>query len=173
MTIESTPLSGCYVIKANKFGDERGFFMESFNQKTFKEQGINFDVKQINVAKSQKNVLRGIHFQKGDHAQAKLVNVLQGAVLDVAVDLRPESPTYLQHFVCRLESVEDFFLVPRGFGHGYLTLEANTIFQYAVDNFYAPEHEGGVMYNDPKLAIDWGYHETPNISQKDLEHPLI
>ena len=173
MEILKTPLKDCIVIKAKKFGDDRGFFMESFNQKFFLDAGIHFEVKQINVAKSEKNVLRGMHFQKGVFAQAKLVHVIQGAVLDVVVDMRKDSPSYLKHFAFELKKVEDFMLVPRGFAHGYYTLEDNTIFQYAVDNFYAPDHEAGVMYNDPKLSIDWGNLGTPKISQKDLKHPLL
>ena len=171
-TIE-TPLKDCFIIQANKFGDERGFFMESFNQLRFSEIGIDFHVKQVNIAKSEKNVLRGLHFQTGTFAQAKLVHVIQGAVLDVVVDMRKDSPSYLKHFAFELKKVEDFMLVPRGFAHGYYTLEDNTIFQYAVDNFYAPDHEAGVMYNDPKLSIDWGNLGTPKISQKDLKHPLL
>lgn len=173
MEIIKTPLKDCYIIKAQKFGDERGFFMESFNQLKFGEAAIEFDVKQINIAKSEKNVLRGLHFQKGKYAQAKLVHVLHGAVLDVAVDLRKDSPTYLQTFAFELNKVEDFLLVPRGFAHGYMTLANETIFQYAVDNFYAPDQEGGIMYNDPKLSIDWGFSGAPKISKKDLEHSLI
>lgn len=173
MKVIQTPLEDCYIIKAKKFGDNRGYFMESFNQEVFRQQGIEFEVKQINVAKSQRNVLRGLHYQAGDFAQAKLVHVINGAVIDVAVDLRTESPTFMKHFKCELRAENDFFLVPRGFAHGYLTIEDNTVFQYAVDNYYSPMHEAGVMYDDPKLNIDWGFDESPMISKKDLEHPLL
>ena len=173
MEIMKTPLEGCYLIEAKKFGDDRGFFMESFNQKAFEAAGISFDVKQINLAKSQRNVLRGLHYQIGDFAQAKLVHVINGAALDVAVDLRPSSPTYLQHFSVLLDAPERFFLIPKGFAHGYLTLSDDTLFQYAVDNYYSPENEGGIRYNDPNLQIDWGLVSEPLISPKDLAHPLI
>ena len=173
MEVIHTPLEGCLIIKAKKFGDERGFFMEAFNSVSYDKFGINFDVKQINLAKSQKDVLRGLHFQKGDYAQAKLVFVVQGSVLDVVVDMRKDSKTYLQHFTYTLSDPSEFLLIPRGFAHGYLTLEDHTLFQYAVDNYYAPEHEGGVRYDDPKLSIDWGLTNEPLISQKDLKHPYI
>jgi dTDP-4-dehydrorhamnose 3,5-epimerase len=173
MEVIKTPLDGCLVIKADKFGDERGFFMESFNQKKFQEAGISFDVKQINLAKSEKNVLRGLHFQTGEAAQSKLVNVVLGSVIDVAVDMRPDSVTYLQHYKMVLNSPELFFLVPRGFAHGYYTLENNTLFQYAVDNFYNQSAEGGILYNDPKLSIDWQLNQEPIVSEKDLKHNLI
>jgi dTDP-4-dehydrorhamnose 3,5-epimerase len=173
MEVIKTRLDGCVVIKADKFGDDRGFFMESFNQKKFQEVGISFDVKQINLAKSERNVLRGLHFQKGSAAQTKLVNVTQGAVRDVVVDIRPNSMTFMQHFTYELTSPEVFLLVPKGFAHGYFTLADETMFQYAVDNYYSPTEEGGILYNDPKLAIDWGFEKTPSISKKDLEHKLL
>jgi dTDP-4-dehydrorhamnose 3,5-epimerase len=173
MEVIKTPIDGCLVIKADKFGDDRGFFMESFNQQKFQEAGISFEVKQINLAKSEKNVLRGLHFQKGDAAQSKLVNVTQGAVRDVVVDIRPNSRTYMQHFTYELTSPEVFLLVPKGFAHGYFTLADETMFQYAVDNYYSPTEEGGILYNDPKLAIDWGFEETPSVSIKDLKHKLL
>jgi dTDP-4-dehydrorhamnose 3,5-epimerase len=173
MEVIKTPLDGCVVIKADKFGDHRGFFMESFNQQKFLEAGISFEVKQINLAKSGKNVLRGLHFQTGSAAQTKLINVTQGAVRDVVVDIRPNSLTYLQHFTYELTSPEVFLLVPKGFAHGYFTLADETMFQYAVDNYYSPTEEGGILYNDPKLAIDWGFGETPSVSKKDLKHNLL
>lgn len=170
MEIVSTPLKGCFIIKAPKFGDERGFFLESFNQKKLLERGINFDVKQINFAKSQRNVLRGLHFQKEPFAQAKIVGVVNGAVLDIVVDMRKDSTTYLSYFKLKIDNPETFLLVPRGFAHGYYTLADDTVFHYAVDNFYSPENEGGVLYNDPKIEIDWELKETPIISDKDLKH---
>ncbi|WP_258102695.1 dTDP-4-dehydrorhamnose 3,5-epimerase [Marinoscillum sp. MHG1-6] len=174
MEIIKTPLQDCYIIKANLFGDERGFFMESFNQKNLQQEGIDFDVKQVNFAKSSKGVLRGLHYQKGDYSQAKLVGVVSGSVLDVVVDIRPESETYLQHFKLEINSPDILFLVPRGFAHGYRVLEDDTIFHYAVDNFYAPDQEGGMRYDDPKLNIDWGSGlDEVLVSAKDLVHPLI
>ncbi len=170
MEIIQTPLEGCVVIKMPKFGDERGFFLESFNQRKLLENGIDFEVKQINFAKSQKNVLRGLHFQNEPFAQAKLVGVVNGAVLDVVVDMRKDSSTYLRHFKLEISSPECFLLVPRGFAHGYYTLADDTIFNYAVDNFYSPENEGGVLFNDTKLNIDWELTEKPIISDKDLGH---
>jgi dTDP-4-dehydrorhamnose 3,5-epimerase len=170
MEIIKTPLKDCLVIKMPKFGDERGFFLESYNKSKLSDYGIEFDVKQVNFAKSQKNVLRGMHFQKETFAQAKLVGVICGAVLDVVVDIRKDSPTYLKHFKYELSSPEILLLVPRGFAHGYYTLADDTVFHYAVDNFYSPENEGGILYNDPKLNIDWELKETPLVSEKDLKH---
>lgn len=173
MEITKTPLADCLIIEAKKFGDDRGFFMESFNHKDFSEAGVNLEVKQINLAKSQKNVLRGLHYQVREFAQAKLVHVLQGSALDVVVDLRKESATYLQSFSIVLDDPSVFFYVPSGFAHGYYTLTNDTLFQYAVDNYYAPDHEAGIRYDDPKLNINWGLKGQPLISKKDLEHPLL
>lgn len=173
MEIIETPLKDCLIIKANVFGDERGFFLESFNQKKLKNAGIDFEVKQINFAKSGKNVLRGLHFQKAPHAQGKLVGVISGAVMDVAVDLRPDSPTFKKHFNLEISSQDTFLLVPKGFAHGYYTLEAETVFYYAVDNYYNAEAESGLIYNDPELNIDWGLIDLPIISEKDLNQPSL
>ena len=148
MEVIKTPLKDCLIIKTKMFGDDRGFFMESFNQRQFLENGIDFEVKQINFAKSGKNVLRGLHFQKNPHAQTKLVGVISGAVLDVVVDMRKDSPTFKQSYSLKIESRDTFLLIPKGFAHGYYTLEENTIFYYAVDNFYNPEAESGLIYND-------------------------
>lgn len=173
MEVIATPLKDCFIIKMPKFGDERGFFLESFNQLKLKDAGIEFDVRQVNFAKSAKNVLRGLHYQRDDFAQAKLVGVINGAVMDVAVDIRKESPTYMQHFSIKLEDQGTLFLVPRGFAHGYYTLADDTIFHYAVDNFYSPDHEAGLRYNDPSLNIDWQLKEEPLVSIKDLNQPLL
>ena len=173
MEIIQTPLKDCVIIKPQMFGDDRGFFLESFNQKKLAENGIDFEVKQINFAKSTKNVLRGLHYQKSPDAQSKLVGVISGAVLDVVVDIRPESPTYLKTYKVRIDSNDTFLLVPKGFAHGYYTLEDNTIFYYAVDQFYAPNSERGVKFDDPKLEIDWELTDHPIISEKDLNQPYI
>ncbi|MAE86062.1 MAG: dTDP-4-dehydrorhamnose 3,5-epimerase [Flammeovirgaceae bacterium] len=173
MEVIKTPLKDCLIIKTKMFGDDRGFFMESFNQQQFLENGIDFEVKQINFAKSGKNVLRGLHFQKNPHAQTKLVGVISGAVLDVVVDMRKDSPTFKQTYRLKIESRDTFLLIPKGFAHGYYTLEENTIFYYAVDNFYNPEAESGLIYNDKQLNIDWGLIGLPLISEKDLKQPAV
>ena len=173
MEVIKTPLKDCLIIKTKMFGDDRGFFMESFNQQQFLENGIDFEVKQINFAKSGKNVLRGLHFQKNPHAQTKLVGVISGAVLDVVVDMRKDSPTFKQSYSLKIESRDTFLLIPKGFAHGYYTLEENTIFYYAVDNFYNPEAESGLIYNDEQLNIDWGLIGLPLISEKDLKQPAV
>ena len=173
MEVIKTPLKDCLIIKTKMFGDDRGFFMESFNQRQFLENGIDFEVKQINFAKSGKNVLRGLHFQKNPHAQTKLVGVISGAVLDVVVDMAKDSSTFKQTYRLKIESRDTFLLIPKGFAHGYYTLEENTIFYYAVDNFYNPEAESGLIYNDKQLNIDWGLIGLPLISEKDLKQPAV
>lgn len=166
MELIETGLKDCYIIKMKKFGDDRGFFLESFNQRKLKEAGIDFEIKQINFARSQKDVFRGLHYQLDPHAQAKLVGVITGAVLDVVVDLRKSSPTYLQHEKIELADPDTLLLVPRGFGHGYLSLVDNTTFHYAVDNFYAPKAERSIRYDDPELGIELPI-KSPLISEKD------
>ncbi len=173
MEIENTPLRDCVIIKVPVYGDDRGFFLESFHFKKLSEFGIHFDVKQINFAKSQKNVLRGLHYQQDGFAQAKVVGVINGSVLDVVLDIRPNSPTYLQHFKLTIQDPGTFLFVPRGFAHGYKTLEDDTIFYYAVDNYYSPENEGGIRFNDPNLRVDWELEDDPIISVKDLEQPFL
>ncbi|MEP4535143.1 MAG: dTDP-4-dehydrorhamnose 3,5-epimerase [Cyclobacteriaceae bacterium] len=173
MEIIQTELEDCYIIKLPKFGDDRGYFLESFNKSKLFDAGIDFEVKQINFAKSSKNVLRGLHYQKAPFEQAKLVSVISGAVFDVAVDIRPESPSYLRHVKVKLDDPSTLFLVPRGFAHGYYTLENNTIFNYAVDNYYSPESEAGIRFDDESLNIDWGATGTPLISEKDLNQPYL
>ncbi|MDW3196210.1 MAG: dTDP-4-dehydrorhamnose 3,5-epimerase [Cytophagales bacterium] len=173
MVIEKTSLEGCLIIRNKIFDDDRGFFLESFNKKQFlKETGVDFEVKQINFAKSQKNVLRGLHYQLDPYAQAKLVGVIQGAVLDVVVDLRRGSSTFGQSFSFILDNPNINMLVPRGFAHGYKVVSDDTLFYYGVDNYYAPEFEKGISYNDPALGIDWKGDENI-ISGKDLKHPRL
>ena len=150
MKFTETKLKGCFILEPNLIGDERGYFMESFNEKTFSigvRQEVHFV--QDNQSFSKKGVLRGLHYQCGEHAQAKLVRVLQGEVLDVAVDLRPNSPTFGQYesIVLSGENQKQFF-VPRGFAHGFLVLSETATFFYKCDNFYNKESEGGVLYND-------------------------
>lgn len=173
MELIETPLKDCYIVRNQIFGDDRGFFLESYNSTKLAELGIEFEVKQINFAKSQKNVLRGLHFQKAPFEQAKLVGVISGAVTDVVVDIRKDSPTYFGTFKMKLDSPDTLLYIPKGFAHGYHTLADDTLFYYAVDQFYAPDHESGIRYNDETLNIDWGGIENAVISPKDLNQPLL
>lgn len=170
MNFIPTKLEGCFIIEPNIIRDERGYFMESFNEKTF-QQGVgqNTHFVQDNQSYSSKGVLRGLHYQTGAHSQAKLVRVLQGEVLDVAVDIRQESPTYGQYesVVLSGENQKQFF-VPRGFAHGFLVLSDTAVFFYKCDNFYNKESEGGIIYNDKTINIDWNFpSERLIISEKD------
>ena len=176
MNFIATPLAGCYILEPNVILDERGYFMESFNEQTFqKGTGQTVHFVQDNQSFSSKGVLRGLHYQTGEHTQAKLVRVLSGSVLDVAVDIRPDSPTYGQHFSTELsaENQRQFF-VPRGFAHGFLVLSETATFFYKCDNFYNKASEGGIASNDPALGIDWQLDfESLCISEKDLVQPLL
>lgn len=176
MTIESTPLKGCIIIKPTVFGDERGYFFESFNQEKFRVLTGNDAVfVQDNQSYSTKGVLRGLHLQKGASAQSKLVRVVKGEVLDVAVDLRQGSKTYGKHFSIRLSDDNHLQLfIPKGFAHGFVVLSDDAIFQYKCDNYYDKAAEGGIYYADPDLAIDWMLpYDQLIISPKDLELPNI
>jgi len=159
-----------------KFGDERGFFSETYSKKLFADAGIDIDFVQDNQSlSSQKGVLRGLHYQRPPFAQDKLVRVLKGSILDVAVDIRKNSPTFGQH-VSAVISAENWsqILVPVGFAHGFVTLEANTEVAYKVSEFYAPDHEDGIIWNDPDLGIDWGLSEEEvQLSEKDKVLPLF
>ena len=167
-----TKLDGVYIIEPKVFGDHRGFFMESWSKRAFEEAGLFYDFVQDNHSLSSvKGTLRGIHFQRGEYSQAKLVRCVRGAVLDVAVDLRPESPTYGQWTAVELSAENKRqFLIPRRFGHGFVTLTDEVEFLYKADNFYAPAYDGGILWNDPELGVDWGV-ETPILSQKDAALP--
>jgi dTDP-4-dehydrorhamnose 3,5-epimerase len=170
MKLTETKLKGCFVIEPTIFGDERGYFFESFNKEKFKElTGNEIEFVQDNEAFSNRGVLRGLHFQKGEFAQAKLVRVVKGKVLDVVVDIRKGSTTYGESFSCILsEENKKQLFVPRGFAHGYAVLEDNTVFVYKCDNFYQPSAEGGILYNDPPLQIDWMLSEDEIVlSDKD------
>ncbi|TXF88166.1 dTDP-4-dehydrorhamnose 3,5-epimerase [Neolewinella aurantiaca] len=151
-----TPIAGLQVFTPRIFGDERGYFFESWNEQTFAAAGIDTRFVQDNQARSSRGVLRGLHFQTGEHAQAKLVRVIEGEVFDVAVDMRPGSPTLHEWFGIRLsgENQKQLF-VPRGFAHGYLVLSESAVFAYKCDNFYAKHAEGGVRYDDPAIGIEW------------------
>jgi dTDP-4-dehydrorhamnose 3,5-epimerase len=176
MQIETTKLANCLIIHDTVFGDNRGYFFECFNQRTFFDKtGMNVNFIQDNQSKSSKGVLRGLHFQHGEHAQAKLVRVLEGRVLDVAVDLRRESPTFGQHLAIELsaESHTQFF-VPRGFAHGFVVLSETATFFYKCDNLYNKASEGGIMFNDPALGIHWGLPANGLIiSEKDQILPTL
>ncbi len=168
MKIIETSIPGLVEIIPDIFGDERGYFYESYNKKTFAEIGIDEEFVQDNQSMSAKNVLRGLHFQNPPFAQGKLVRVIQGAALDVAVDIRRGSPTYGKHHKVKLTAEKkNMFWVPPGFAHGFLTLEDNTIFAYKCTGLYNKESEGSVLWNDPHLGVDWGI-ENPNLSEKDI-----
>jgi len=176
MRVEKTILEGCLLIHDTFFGDERGYFFESFNRKTFLAQaGLDINFVQDNQSRSQKGVLRGLHFQQGEFAQAKLVRVLKGKVLDVAVDLRKESPTFGKHVVVELsEESHTQFFVPRGFAHGFVVLSDEAVFFYKCDNYYNKASEAGIIFNDPDLAIDWKLPETELLlSDKDKIFPTL
>ena len=171
-----TKLKGCFVIEPKVFQDKRGYFLESYNQKVFNKaigQDINFI--QDNESFSSKGVLRGLHYQTGEHAQAKLVRVIQGEVLDIAVDVRQTSPPFGEHISIILsEDNKKQLFVPRGFAHGFIVLSNNVLFSYKCDNFYNKESEAGIIYNDKSLNIDWKLNEDDFIiSEKDLILPEL
>lgn len=176
MKFTETKLKGCFIIEPKIITDERGYFMESFNEQTF-QNGIGEKIHfvQDNQSFSSKGVLRGLHYQCGEHAQAKLVRVLQGEVLDVAVDIRPNSETYGQYVSVLLTSEKQTqFFVPRGFAHGFLVLSDTATFFYKCDNFYNKESEGGIIYNDATINIDWQFStENLLVSDKDKVQPTI
>lgn len=176
MNFIPTKLKGCYIIEPKVFTDDRGYFLESFNKNIF-EKGIGTPINfvQDNQSFSTKGVLRGLHYQTGEHAQAKLVRVLQGEVLDVAVDIRPESDTFGQYVSILLtaENQRQFF-VPRGFAHGFLVVSETATFFYKCDNFYNKDSEGGLIYNDKTVNIDWEFAtENLIISEKDQFLPNL
>ena len=169
-----TALPGVCILEPVVRSDHRGYFMEIYNQQTLHALGIdNVFVQDNQSFSARKGVLRGIHFQNGPMAQAKLVRANRGAVLDVAVDLRKGSPTYCQWVAVELsEENRRMLFVPRGFGHGFVTLTENVEFCYKVDNLYSPEHDRGIRYNDPAIGVDWGVTD-PILSQKDTTSPLL
>ena len=171
MEIQELIPGGPVIITPGIFKDERGYFFESFNEKQFKEKVADVDFVQDNESMSAENTIRGLHFQKPPYAQAKLVRVVKGAVIDVVVDIRKSSPTYGQYFKVYLsETNHRQFYVPRGFAHGFVALKSDTVFQYKCDNFYNKESEGCILYNDETIAIPWEnwVHESQRIvSDKD------
>lgn len=176
MRFIETKLKGCFILEPNVIRDDRGYFMESFNERTFQnalEQSVHFV--QDNQSFSSRGVLRGLHYQTGEFAQAKLVRVIQGEVLDVAVDIRPGSKTF-GHFEAVVLSAENQkqFFVPRGFAHGFLVLSETATFFYKCDNFYNKESEGGIIFNDKSIGIDWNFDaEQLIISEKDILLPTL
>jgi len=176
MKIIETEIQGLLIIEPDVYGDSRGYFFESFNKRRFEEQtGVSVDFVQDNESRSAYGVVRGLHFQKPPHAQAKLVRVVSGRVLDVAVDLRDDSPTYGRHVAVELsgENHRQVF-IPKGFAHGFSVLSEEAVFQYKCDDCYAPEYEGAVAWDDPDLAIDWQIPAADMIlSEKDKKHPRL
>lgn len=175
MEVIKTELEGVVILEPRLFKDDRGYFFESFSQREFDEKVRPVKFVQDNESKSVYGVLRGLHFQKPPFAQSKLVRVIQGAVLDVAVDIRVGSPTYGKHVAVELtaENHRQLF-IPRGFAHGFSVLTDEVVFQYKCDNFYAPQSEGAIAWNDPALGIDWRIPEASVIlSEKDKHHPLL
>lgn len=176
MTIVKTDIEGPFIVEPRIFGDARGYFFESFNERDFLEQtGVQVRFVQDNESKSSYGVVRGLHFQNPPYAQSKLVRVVQGSVLDVAVDIRSNSPTYGRHVAVVLsgENHRQFF-IPKGFAHGFAVLSPEAVFQYKCDEYYHPESEGAIAWDDSQLAIDWQLKDADVIlSEKDKHHPLF
>ena len=175
MKFIETKISDLIIIEPSVFGDSRGYFLESYNQKKFEEFIGNISFVQDNESKSSKGVLRGLHFQKPPFAQAKLVRCIEGKVLDIAVDIRKDSKTYRQHVAVELsgENKRQLF-VPRGFAHGFLVLSDTAVFAYKVDNTYAPEFDAGIRWNDKELNIQWGIEDSEVlVSSKDAKLPFF
>ena len=172
MEVIKTNIEGVVIIEPRIFRDDRGYFFESFSQRDFQEKVCNTVFVQDNESKSSYGVLRGLHFQKPPYAQSKLVRVIKGAVLDVAVDIRKGSPTFGQHVAVELtEDNHRQFFIPRGFAHGFSVLTDEVIFQYKCDNFYAPQSEGALAWDDPDLGIDWRIPtDKVLLSEKDRHH---
>jgi dTDP-4-dehydrorhamnose 3,5-epimerase len=167
MNIKETPINGLFIIQPKVFEDERGYFFESYSKKILKDNGLDLNFIQDNQSLSHKDVLRGMHFQAPPFDQGKLVRVVKGSVLDVAIDIRKKSPTYGQHFSIVLsEENKTMFWIPPGFAHGFLTLEDNTIFSYKCTGLYNKESEGSLLWNDKEINIDWNV-ENPIVSEKD------
>jgi len=173
--LNKSKIDGIYIIEPKVFGDNRGYFMETYNKEQFAEVGLNMTFVQDNESKSSKGVLRGLHFQK-KHSQGKLVRVTKGEVFDVAVDLRTGSKTYGQWegVILNKENKKQFY-IPKGFAHGFLVISDEAVFNYKCTDFYAPEYDGGVMWNDPDINIKWPLEGIENIllSEKDKKHPNL
>lgn len=175
MNVIKTAIDGVLIIEPRVFHDARGYFFESYNKKEFESKVGPINFIQDNESRSSYGVLRGLHFQRGEHSQAKLVRVVRGAVYDVAVDMRKSSPTFKQYVGVELtEDNHRQFLIPRGFAHGFAVMSDVAVFQYKCDNYYAPEAEGSYRWNDPTLAIDWGVLPDELIlSEKDAQAPFF
>ncbi len=175
MNVIKTDIEGVLVLEPKVFNDARGYFFESYNERDFNALVGNVNFIQDNESRSQYGVLRGLHFQKGEHSQAKLVRVVRGKVYDVAVDLRKSSPTFGKYVGVELtEDNHRQFFIPRGFAHGFAVMSDIAVFQYKCDNLYAPESEGAIMWNDPDLNIKWPVEADKIIlSEKDKHHPFL
>lgn len=175
MNFIKTAIEGVYIIEPRIFTDDRGYFFESYSKAAFEAAGLHYDFVQDNQSKSVYGTVRGLHFQKGEHAQAKLVRVLEGTVLDVAVDLRRTSHTYGQYVAVELSAENNRqLLIPRGFAHGFSVLSETAVFAYKCDNLYCRESEGGIRFDDPTLAIDWRIDPAKALtSDKDKLHPYF
>ena len=172
-TFNETKIKGVYIIDVKTYGDNRGYFMETYKESDFKAAGLDYNFVQDNQSSSRKGVLRGLHFQK-THPQAKLVRVLKGEVFDVAVDLRKNSPTYGQWVgVVLSEENKRQFMIPRGFAHGFVVMSDYAEFAYKCDELYHPEDEGGIMWNDPAIGIEWPEVGEIILSEKDKLHPSL
>ncbi|MBN2856980.1 MAG: dTDP-4-dehydrorhamnose 3,5-epimerase [Candidatus Delongbacteria bacterium] len=171
--VEETGIKGLNIIETKLYSDNRGYFFESFNKAQFSEIGINFDFIQDNISKSAYGVIRGLHYQLDPASQTKLLTVLSGKILDVAVDLRKNSSTFGKHFSIKLEAGDGkMILIPKGFAHGFASLSDDTVILYKCDNLYSPEHERGIIYNDPDLGIDWNISSSDTvITERDLRFP--
>ncbi len=176
MRVLKTDIEGVLIVEPTVYGDARGYFMESFSERDFEAAtGLNVKFVQDNESRSKGGVLRGLHFQREPYAQAKLVRVVQGRVLDVAVDIRPGSATFGKYVAVELsaENHRQLF-IPKGFAHGYVVLEEDTVFQYKCDEYYHPESEDGIAWNDPEIGIEWGVEESEIIlSPKDTNRKLL
>lgn len=173
MIFKKTNIADLFILEPRVFPDDRGYFFESFSKKAFENQGLNYHFVQDNESASVYGVIRGLHYQFGAYAQAKLVRVVEGEILDVVVDLRTDSKTYGKVFSIRLSSTnKKQLLIPRGFAHGFSVLSETAVFCYKCDNFYSKEHEGSIVYNDPTLNIDWEIEpDKALLSPKDLLNP--
>ncbi|HBO98474.1 MAG TPA: dTDP-4-dehydrorhamnose 3,5-epimerase [Verrucomicrobia bacterium] len=175
MQVEDTALAGVKIVHPDIHRDARGYFVETYNRARYFAAGITADFVQDNESLSAKGVVRGLHWQAGDKAQAKLVRVVRGAVWDIAVDIRKGSPTYGRHVATTLTAENGLqFFIPRGFAHGFIVLEENTLFSYKCDNFYCKKSERGMRFDDPALKIVWPTLDVPvKLSEKDQKHPLF
>ena len=175
MNVADSNIVGVKIVEPQVFGDARGWFVEQYNAERYKAAGIDVDFVQDNESFSSKGVVRGLHWQAGEHAQAKLVRVIRGAVWDVAVDIRKGSPTFGKHVAVTLtgENKKQFY-IPRGFAHGFIVLEDNTLFSYKCDNFYCPSADRGMLFSDPALKIEWPKVDVElTLSEKDQRHPCL